>query len=243
MMLVPDLSSRVLAPELMDDPANSFADYRACLYNLARVNRLSLAYRPTIAFLDALAATGRLSGPGPIAVLDVGCGAGDMLRAVSAWAHRRGVAVDLTGLDANPRAARAAAGAARPGEAIRWVTADVFAYRHQGPVDVVISSLFAHHLNDAQLVRFVAWMEEKARIGWFVNDLHRHAVAHVGFRAWARAAGWHRFVRHDGPVSIARAFRRPDWRRLLAAAAIPEGAASIVWQMPFRLCVERVRAP
>jgi SAM-dependent methyltransferase len=241
--MVPDLSRRVLTTELMDTAASSFADYRACLYNLARVNRLSLAYRPTLAFCDALAAAGRLRRTKPVSVLDVGCGAGDMLRAVSAWAEKRDIAVELTGVDANPRAARAAAGLARPGERIRWVTADVFAYRHTGPIDVVISSLFAHHLDDAQMIRFLAWMEDRARVGWFVNDLHRHVVPYVGFDAWARAAGWHRFVRHDGPVSIARAFRRPDWRRLLAAAAIPEGAARIVWRLPFRLCVERIRRP
>lgn len=238
--MIPDLSRRVLAPELMDNAPCTFADYRACLDDLERVNRLSLAYRPTLRFLDRLAATGRLPADRRVHVLDVGCGAGDMLRRIGAWAQKRAIPVDLTGLDADPRAARAAC---RRGEPIRWVSADVLDYRPSRPVDVVVSALFAHHLDDDAVVRFVAWMERTARHGWFVNDLHRHAVAHLGFRAWARLAGWHRFVRHDGPVSIARGFRRADWQRLLAAAGIPEGTAAVAWQMPFRLCVGRIHPP
>jgi SAM-dependent methyltransferase len=242
-MAKPDLARRSSIEELMDNEPSSFDDYRACLDNLARVNRLTLAYRPTLAFLDRLAAAGRLAQAAPIAIVDVGCGAGDMLRHVEAWAKRRKIAVDLTGVDANPRAARVAVGAARPGEAIRWITADVFAYRHPGAIDIIVSSLFTHHLDDAALVRFVGWMEANAKLGWFVNDLHRHTLSYVGFRTWARLARWHRFVQHDGPVSIARAFRYADWRRMLAAASIPDGAARVAWYMPFRLCVERVRQP
>jgi hypothetical protein len=51
---------------------------------------------------------------------------------------------------------------------------------------------------------------------------------------------WHPFVRHDGPVSISRAFRPDDWRRLLAAAAVRD--ARIERWFPFRLCVSKVRA-
>ena len=106
----------------------------------------------------------------------------------------------------------------------------------------MMSSLFAHHLDDPDLVRFLARMEAGARIGWFVNDLHRHPLPYHAFRALSAAMGWHRFVRHDGPVSITRAFVAADWRRLLAEAGIPPGAANIAWHLPFRLCVGRVRA-
>jgi hypothetical protein len=53
--------------------------------------------------------------------------------------------------------------------------------------------------------------------------------------------GWHRFVQHDGPVSIARAFTGEDWKAVLSAAGVPRGAARIVPRFPFRLCVERTR--
>lgn len=225
----------------MDTERCSFEDYRACLRDLERVNVLTLAYRPTLAFLDRLAASNRLPRDRPVTIVDVGAGNGDMLRRIGAWAERRQIPVDVIGIDRNPQAARAAQQAAAPEARIRYVTADVFGYRADGPVDLVISSLFTHHLDDGAVRRFVAWMEETAEIGWFVNDLHRHWLPYAVFKAWSRVAGWHRFVRHDGPVSIARAFTGEDWRRLIESANIPAGGCSVTWHMPFRLCVARVR--
>ncbi len=169
----------------------------------------------------------------------MGSGHGDMLRAIAHWARRRGLAVSLTGLDRSPWAARAAAALPTPGAPIRWLTEDLF--DHQGQADLVISALFAHHLDDDQLARFLAWMDQRARLAWFVNDLRRSAVSYYGFAALARLMGWHPFVRHDGPVSIRRAFRKDDWRRLLAAAGV--GGARIQPRFPFRLCVAKVISP
>jgi hypothetical protein len=55
------------------------------------------------------------------------------------------------------------------------------------------------------------------------------------------AAGWHRFVRHDGPISIARSFRRKDWETILASAGLEPGTAQIRWYPSFRLCVSRLK--
>ena len=51
--------------------------------------------------------------------------------------------------------------------------------------------------------------------------------------------GWHRFVRHDGPVSFRRAFREEDWVWLLAAAEVPRKAVTVEHWRPGRLCVGR----
>ena len=238
-----DLSQRALDAELMDSTPCHFEDYRDCLRDLERVNRLTLAYRPTLAFLDRLADEGQLPRGRPVRILDAGSGYGGMLRRIARWSGRRGIAVELTGVDHDLRAARAAAPATPAGPPIRWVTADCLSYRPAPVPDVVVSALFAHHLDEASLVRFLVWMEAHASVAWFVNDLHRHALPYVGFGLLARAAGWHRFVQHDGPLSIARAFRAAEWRRYLAAAGVPEDDVAILRRMPFRLCVARVRAP
>ncbi len=229
-----------MLPELMDDPACSADEFRACLLELSRVNRLTLAYRPTLRFLAQ--ARHRLPRDRPLRILDVGGGYGDALRRIDRWAAARGIALEMTSVDLSPWARLAGEAAPATRQPIRWVTADIFDHRPDRPPDVVISSLFTHHLDDASVVRFLRWMEAQATLGWFVNDLQRHRLAHAGFRIWSRAAGWHRFVQHDGPVSIARAFVRSDWRRLLSQAGLAETDAQIRWRVPFRLCVTRLRA-
>lgn len=238
-----NFSQRAATPELMDGEAVSYEELRACLEDLARVNRLTLAYRPTFAFLDHVIAAGLVPRDRPLAILDAGCGYGDALRRVDRWAQRRGVSVRLIGVDLSAHAIRAAAAATPPERPIEWITADLAAFRPEGGIDLIVSSLFAHHLDDRALVGFLAWMEETARIGWLVNDLHRHPLPYHVFRLWARIAGWHPFVRHDGPVSITRAFVVADWHRLLGEAGVAPGSASIRWWMPFRLCVSRLRRP
>jgi SAM-dependent methyltransferase len=232
-------AERSTETELMDTESVGFEEFRACLRDLATVNTLTLARRPTLKWLAH--ATRDLRRGDRVSVVDVGFGYGDMLRAIHAWCVARGFEPDLAGIDLNPWSAASAREATPSGMAIDYRTGDVFAFAADRPVDFVVSSLFTHHLPDADAVAFVRWMERTAARGWFINDLHRHALPFHGFRLLARLARWHRFVQHDGPVSIARAFRRSDWDRIVAAAGLVPEAVSIDWHVPFRLCVGRIR--
>jgi hypothetical protein len=93
-------------------------------------------------------------------------------------------------------------------------------YRPEKPVDIVVSSLMAHHLEDEEIVALLRWMEITARGGWFLNDLERSEQTSKMFGWLAAVKGWHQFVRHDGPVSFRRAFRKEDWVELLTTAEI-----------------------
>jgi SAM-dependent methyltransferase len=223
-------------PELMDQPC-SRDEMRACLRDLARVNRWLMAYRPTLNWLESL----NLRGRGTVRILDVGCGYGDTLRRVEQWAKERGIAVELTGLDLHPDITAIAAEATPMGSGIGWITGDVFDHPMDERVDVVISSLFTHHLTDADGSRFLRWMEDHAAVGWFVNDLSRAPIPYHLFRWFARVMQLHPFVQHDGPVSIARAFRPEDWRRLCAAAGLGKSGYRLLSSKPARLCVSRTK--
>ncbi len=100
----------------------------------------------------------------------------------------------------------------------------------------MLCSLFTHHLTDDALLRFLRWIDDRARIGWLVSDLHRHWLP-WGF-VWlaVRALRMHPMVVHDSTVSIARGFTRTEWRRLLEASGVP---ASVRWAFPFRWLVSR----
>jgi SAM-dependent methyltransferase len=235
----PDFSRRSEWTELMDADDTDYETFRACLVDLAKVNRVTLAHGPTLAFLDTLRRSGRLPTDRPVTLLDVGSGYGDLIRAIDAWARRHDVQIALTGVDLNPWSAKAARTATDPARPISWATSNIF--DHRDGADIVVSSLFTHHLTDAEVTDFLKWSEAEARIGWFVNDLHRHPFPYYGFALLARVARWHPFVRHDGPVSIARAFQAADWTRLIAAAGFAPGAAKVAWRFPFRLCVSRIK--
>jgi SAM-dependent methyltransferase len=239
---MPDFSKRDTTPELMDTETVDFETFRACLEELAQANVLSLAYRPTIAFFKKLAKEGRLPQGRPLTVLDAGSGYGDTLRKLDRWASARGIEAEFIGIDMNPWSARAAQEATAPGRPIRWVTENIFDYKADAGADVVISSLFTHHLPGSTLTRFLQWMEANTRIGWFINDLERHPLPYHAIKLAFKLTRRHRFMQHDGPVSIASAFKRDDWAHCLDEAGLPADAALIRKRFPFRLCVSRIKA-
>jgi len=234
-----DFRYRAELTELMDEPC-SRSELRACLCDLSRLNRWFRAYRPILNWLGTVAPP---RSTWPLHIVDVGCGYGDSLRRIERWAHANAVAVELTGLDLNPDAIAIAAEATPSASAIHWVATDVFRWQPDKPVDLIVSSLFTHHLGELDLIRFLEWMESNARLGWFINDLSRAPIPYHLLRIFSKLAGLHRFVQHDGPVSIARSFVPDDWRRMCTAANLDLRVISIQPSFPARLCVSRSKTP
>lgn len=231
-----DFSRRAQLSEWMDEPC-SYEEFRDCLRDLEKVNRMLGAYRPTLRWLEQFAS----SRNDELRIVDVGCGGGDMLRRIESWCRRRGLPARLTGIDLNPYAARAAREFSGSGSSVEWITGDAYTYQPPAAISLVISSLFTHHLSDTEIVKFVVWMERVAQRGWFINDLHRKILPYRGFKALASLMRWHRFVRHDGPVSIRRSFLREDWEDYCAAAGLRAKDVQIREVRPGRLCVARVK--
>jgi 2-polyprenyl-3-methyl-5-hydroxy-6-metoxy-1,4-benzoquinol methylase len=220
------LARRSTQPERMDTDCADFADYSTCLRDLSRVNVVTMTHRPMLSWLANHAKA-------DFSVLDIACGHGDALRKIRAhYPDAR-----LTGIDLNPWATRAAREATDPAARIEFINGDAFAYTPPQKFDVIITSQFTHHLTDDQVVGFLRWLQENAAQGWFISDLHRHILPYYGFPILARLALWHRFVREDGQISIARAFIRAEWHALLRQAGITEQQATVTWYVPFRLCV------
>jgi SAM-dependent methyltransferase len=230
-----DFSRRADLTEMMDEPCSP-EELQACLQDLAKLNRWFLGYRPTLRWLDSLQLH-KLNAS--VHIVDVGCGYGDTLRRIERWAQARAVRVKLTGWDLNPDTVTIAAEAGSPASQIEWITADIFDYQNSEPIDIVISSLFTHHLVKSDVVRFLKWMEEQSRIGWFINDLSRAPIPYHLLKAFSKLAGMHPFVQHDGPVSIQRAFVVEDWRQMCSAAGLRQDDIVIRGFTPARLCVGR----
>ena len=226
------LAERTIAEERMDAPDLPRAIYGDVVGDLAQVNAMTFAARPTLAFLKRVTRDNKR-----IRLLDIGFGDGDMLRRIARWAKKHGVDAELVGIDLNPHSEQAARAHTSAGAAIDFQTGD-YADLADEHWDVIVSSLVAHHMTHAELVTFLRFMERHAKHGWLVNDLHRHRLAHLGFPLLATIMRWHPIVRHDGTLSVARSYRPNEWSPILAEAGISQ--AQIYRSFPFRLCVERL---
>jgi SAM-dependent methyltransferase len=221
-------STRSTQVEKMDTDCTDFEDYNRCLRDLSRVNIVTFTHRPMLGWL-ARQAKDRPN----FSLLDIACGHGDALRKI----RGRYPGARLTGIDLNPWATRAARDATVPDARINFINDNAFTYKPAEPFDFIISSQFTHHLTDQEVVTFLRWQDKAAARGWFIGDVHRHAIPYYGFPILARVMLWHRFVREDGQISVARAFVRGEWESFLRQAGIGPGRAQITWYLPFRLCV------
>lgn len=227
----------IIREEEMDAAELPPERYAKVLADLSRINALTMAPRPTLGFLERVRARGMDDRPWRI--LDVGFGAGDMLARIARWGDKRGVALDLVGIDLNRKSEAVAA--MRLGARARLITGDYRALAGQG-WDIILSSLVTHHMAPEQRTEFLRFMEGEAARGWLVNDLHRRRLPFAGYPLLATLAFVDPIVRRDGQLSVGRSFRRAEWRAMLAEA-LPEAASScrIFRSFPYRLCVEHIR--
>lgn len=214
-------------------------EHARVLAQLGRINRLTQGFRPTLRFLQEEIPT-RI-GSRPLHILDCGCGDGQGTRAIARWAERQAITAVVTGIDINADGITAARAVPNQSPRVRYIAADIFSYEPDAPIDIIVSSLFAHHLDDLRLPRFLQWMEKTARLGWMINDLRRSRFAHAVIWTYGRAAFQHRFIRHDGPLSVARSFVEDDWNAALRRAGIEPSSAIIRRFFPYRWGVWKMK--
>jgi SAM-dependent methyltransferase len=233
----PDFTRRSTESEWLDGADLNPAELAAVLRDLARFNGAMLGHRPVLSWL-ARAVEGAPKGE-TLTLVDVGCGYGDLLRAIRRWADRRGVPMRLIGLDLGRATIAIAEAATDVADDIEYRVADVFAFRPDMPIDFVVSSLLTHHFSDAMIVTFLRWMEASARRGWFIYDLQRHALPYhfIGFAG--RLMRLNRIVVHDGRISVGRSLTKGEWNARLAEAGLTE-AAQVRWFL-YRFAVGRLR--
>jgi len=213
--------------ELMDDPALPEAEHLRALGGLARINALSRTASQLAAAVRPL-----LPAAGPALVVDLACGGGDVtvdLAARLERPRRAGRSVSVLGIDLSPRAvARARGLAAERGSPTSFAVRDVTT---EGcpPCDVVVSSLFLHHLDDAAAVAVLRGMAASARRGIVVSDLVRSglglALAVAGTSVLSRS----RVVHVDGPLSVRAARTLDEYRRLAATAGLSGATVRRTW--------------
>jgi ubiquinone/menaquinone biosynthesis C-methylase UbiE len=218
----------------MDGENISFAEFDHCLQTLEKINVLTLAYRPILKWMRGILCSHHDK---PLYILDAGSGGGDMLRRIFKLAKKYKRPLRLVGVDLNPWSKDSAILATPDAATIQYETANIFSLNTDDHPDIIVSSLFTHHLTDEQIIQFLKWMDRTAQRGWFINDLHRHIVPYVFIKYAVRLFSNNRLIQNDAPVSVARAFTADDWKRLISQSGISSDHIHIKWFFPFRYCV------
>jgi SAM-dependent methyltransferase len=205
------------ARELLDDAGIDQRALEASLDDVAAVNRWLGGTRAVLRAIDELVAT-----PRPLQILDVGCGHADVPLAIARRAARTGAPAIVVGVDRHPATVSVAHRRTR-GERVAITRADALALPFaDASFDVAVLSLTLHHLDEDEHAPALRELGRVARLGIVVNELHRTRANHLGARLLA-ATLWRRrpITRHDGPLSVLRAFTPAELQRIARAAGFP----------------------
>jgi SAM-dependent methyltransferase len=231
-----DFKSRSLQQEWLDRDDIDPHELRAVLHDLARFNTAFFGHRPILKWLGRI--LGRnIPGSAPT-ILDVGCGYGDLLRAIRRWANKRNLKPALLGVDLSPETIRIAREATDRADQIDFAVMDVFDLPPERRFDIIVSSLVAHHLSDEKLRDFLVLLERSSNQGWLIYDLQRHRLLYEVIGAASRLARLHPMVTKDGQISVMRSLTRKEWADRIAGAGIELSDVKIRWFL-FRFVIER----
>ncbi len=220
--------------ELMDSEVVDYQEFAQCLAHLEIINIFTFAYRPTLRWFRREITK---HSSEELSLLDVGSGGGDMMRRLLKISEKEICSTNFTGVDMNEWAKEYGLKHTDTNAPIKYITSNLFDLDLLKKPDFITNSLFTHHLSDKQLIKFIKWMDLNAQQSWFINDLHRHFVPYYFIKLVTRIFPFHRFVKHDAAVSVARAFTKADWHDILNEAGISNDRYRVKWHFPFRYSV------
>jgi len=223
--------ARAERAELLDQGRWPLPMLRANLREMALADRLLGGRRATLARvtsrIDALPAKHRPR------VLDVATGNAALPRSLYGWSIRHHRPLQLFAGDINADVllvARVELGKAP----IRLVRHDALRMPFADEsFDIVTCTQALHHFGSQAAVDLLAELARVARSAVVVNDLRRSYAAYWLARLLARGPA-SRLGRHDGPLSVLRAYTPDEARELARRAALD----AKVRQAPFRLLLE-----
>jgi SAM-dependent methyltransferase len=218
--------------ELMDLPSTSRKDFTEALHDIQWVNSnlggVNVLLAELMQFIPAHpAGEFSRSEQAPFTILDLGTGSADIPRAIVNWARQQPSAnpinVQITAVDVHSVAVDVARQMGHDYPEIHIVQADALTldFADQS-FDVVISSMFMHHLQNEEAVRLLQEMSRLCRRGFIVNDLERHPLAWLGIKALGFLQGKGKIFQNDAPLSVLRGFTHAELIALKNAAGLPD---------------------
>jgi hypothetical protein len=216
--------------EIMDDLSMEGDLLRNTLDQLVLINKRLGGNKVTIKGLHTLLKTEPKDVP--ISIVDLGCGSGDILRAVADYGRKNNFTFNLTGIDANEYTVNYARKLSVNYPEISYFYMDVQSIEFSGiRFDVVITTLFLHHFTDREIERLLIPIVNKISIGVVINDLHRCRTAYYLFKAVCLFIK-NPMVKKDGAVSVLRGFKKNEL--ISISKKLNSTRSTIRWRWAFR---------
>jgi len=197
---------RKRVPELMDDPSLDYESHGLALRGLARLNRVSNSAESLWGEIKKLYQPERNLS---LRLLDIATGGGDVAIALDLKARKQKFNLAVTGADISADAVKyAQENAARQGAQARFIVMDALKgelSRQFDNFDVIITSLFTHHLDPPEVITLLSKMGQAARLV-LVSDLVRSKTSYTLVWLATRILSSSAVVQYDGPVSVNAAF-------------------------------------
>lgn len=217
--------------EIIDTGDYTAEEYEGCLSELRNINRF---LGDNHALRKSLLRKIEKEDVADFSVLDVGAGSGELLRTIADFARERNSKTKLFGLELNARSAEATLEESKDYPEITSIRGDALNLPFKdNSFDYAICSLFTHHFTDENVVRILAEMSRVSRKEIFVIDLHRHPVAYHFYTNAGRIFSKNRLIRNDGALSILRAFKPAELKKLGVEAGLKK--VSVQRFFPYRL--------
>jgi len=191
----------------------------ASLADIDRLNAWFGGYALTLRALDRLVV--RAPASRRWLVVDVGGGRGDFARRLIRYAWRKGWAVHVVVVERDPDLLAVARRDAPPNVSLVRADATALPFRSRG-VDVVTMSLTLHHMEPDAAVTSLGEMSTTSRRAVIVNDLWRSWLSLALVWTTTRILGCHPISRHDGPLSVRRAYSPDEIHGLAQKAGLSQ---------------------
>jgi ubiquinone/menaquinone biosynthesis C-methylase UbiE len=206
--------------ELMDRLDASPAELTRSLADIARLNRIG-ATQTILRHVAPFLARQRVGET--LRILDVGTGAADIPLALARWARRHGHRVRIVALEVHPTILRYAARASDGTPEVQIVAGNALeAPIRPRSIDVALCSLVLHHLPEEAVVGLFRRLADLARLGFVVSDFRRERLAWIAVWLATHAVSRSRMTRHDGPLSVRRAYTPEELVGLARRAGFPD---------------------
>jgi len=153
-------------------------------------------------------------------MIDIGCGGGDSMKAISKWATQNQINIEITGLDLKQDCIDFAKENCQGFSNLKFSCDDFRnAFSGENKIDMVHASLFCHHFTENELVEFVKLCSKNKSI-FLINDLERNPIAYFSIKWITGLFSKSILVKNDAPLSVLRGFKKPEWRSILKKAGI-----------------------